>query len=286
RYLVVTSAEGGIVNDPVLFRLSDRQFWMSASDSDLILWAKGVAVFAGMTVSICEPDVSPLQVQGPKSPAVVEALFGERGRGLKFYEIRQLDLDGIPVMLSRSGWSGEVGFEIFLRDSRHGEALWERIMAAGRPQGIVAAGPSDIRRFEAGILGYGCDISLDVNPYEAGLDWMLEPMKSAEFIGKAALQRIRDQGVARRLAGIRLDGDPLPSGAFQDRWPAFDGDEKIGEVTGAVYSPRLDMNIGYAMVQTGFSVPGARFAVETPFGRTGARVVKKPFVARAEPAGG
>lgn len=286
RYLVVTSAEGGIVNDPVLFRLSDRHFWMSASDSDLILWAKGVAVFAGMTVSICEPDVSPLQVQGPKSPAVVETLFGERGRGLKFYEIRQLDLDGIPVMLSRSGWSGEVGFEIFLRDSRHGEALWERIMAAGRPQGIVAAGPSDIRRFEAGILGYGCDISLDVNPYEAGLDWMLEPMKSAEFIGKAALQRIRDQGVARRLVGIRLDGDPLPSGAFQDRWPAFDGDGQIGEVTGAVYSPRLDMNIGYAMVQTGFSVPGARFAVETPFGRTGARVVKKPFVARAEPASG
>jgi len=285
RYLVVTSAEGGIVNDPVLFRLSDRQFWMSASDSDLILWAKGVAVFADMKVSIREPDVSPLQVQGPKSPAVVETLFGARARGLKFYEIRDLDLDGIPVMLSRSGWSGEVGFEIFLRDGRHGEALWERIMAAGRPQGIVAAGPSDIRRFEAGILGYGCDISLDVNPYEAGLDWMLEPMKSADFIGKAALQRIRDEGVARRLAGIRLDGDPLPSGAFQYRWPAFDGAEKIGEVTGAVYSPRLRMNIGYAMVKTGFSVLGASFAVETPFGRSGARVVKKPFIARAELAG-
>jgi len=284
RYLVVTSAEGGIVNDPVLFRLADRHFWMSASDSDLILWAKGVAVFAGMKVSIREPDVSPLQVQGPKSPAVVEALFGEGARGLKFYEIRDLDLDGIPVMLSRSGWSGEVGFEIFLRDGRYGEALWERIMAAGRAHGIVATGPSDIRRFEAGILGYGCDIALDVNPYEASLDWMVEPMKSADFIGKAALERIKGEGVARRLVGMQLDGDPLPSGAFQYRWPALDGREKIGEVTGAVYSPRLANNIGYAMLKTDFSVLGTSFAVETPFGRSAARVVKKPFVVRAEPA--
>jgi len=285
RYIVVTSADGGIVNDPVLFRLADRHFWLSASDSDLVLWAKGVAVFAGLKVSIREPDVSPLQIQGPKSPAVVEQLFGERGRGLRFYEIRDLDLDGIPVMLSRSGWSGEVGFEIFLRDGRYGEALWERVMAAGRPHGIVAAGPSDIRRIEAGILGYGCDIALDVNPYEAGLDWMVEPMKAADFIGKAALQRIKREGVARRLVGIELDGDPLPSGAFHYRWPALDGREAIGEVTGAVYSPRLAMNIGYAMLNSGFSALGTRFAVETPFGRRGARVVQKPFVARAEAAG-
>ncbi len=165
RYTVVTSADGGIVNDPVLFRLSDNHFWLSASDSDLILWAKGVAVFAGMDVAISEPDVSPVQIQGPKSPAVVEALFGERCRGLRFYEIRALDLGPIPVMLSRTGWSGEVGYEIFLRDSRHGEDLWERILDAGRPHGLAVTGPSDIRRVEAGILGYGADISLATNPY-------------------------------------------------------------------------------------------------------------------------
>ena len=117
------------------------------------------------------PTYRRFRFQGPKSPEVIEGLFGERGQELSYYEIRELDLDGIPVMLSRSGWSGEVGFEIFLCNSRYGDALWERVMEAGRPHGIVATGPSDIRRFEAGILGYGCDISLEVNPYEAGLDW-------------------------------------------------------------------------------------------------------------------
>ncbi len=281
RYTVVTSADGGIVNDPVLFRLSDNHFWLSASDSDLILWAKGVAVFAGMDVAISEPDVSPVQIQGPKSPAVVEALFGERCRGLRFYEIRALDLGPIPVMLSRTGWSGEVGYEIFLRDSRHGEDLWERILDAGRPHGLAVTGPSDIRRVEAGILGYGADISLATNPYEAGLDWMLEPEKTADFIGKAALKRIRREGVARRLVGIELACDPLPPGSFEDRWPAFDGGEEIGQVTVALFSPRLEKNIGYAIVRTGFAALGATFKVETPFGRTRATVVKRPFIAKA-----
>jgi aminomethyltransferase len=285
RYIVVTSEDGGIVNDPVLFRLSEQHFWLSASDSDLILWAKGIAVFAEMEVAISEPDVSPVQIQGPKSPGVIEALFGERGQGLRFYEIRALDLDGIPVMLSRSGWSGEVGFEIFLRDSRHAEDLWARILDAGRPHGIAVTGPSDIRRVEAGILGYGCDISLDTNPYEASLDWMLEPEKAQDFIGKAALRRIKQEGVARRLVGIELACEPLPSGSFEDRWPAFDAGqgigEEIGEVTVALYSPRLEKNIGYAMVQTRFAALGASFDVEMPTGRARASVAKKPFIVKS-----
>ena len=220
-----------------------------------------------------------MQLQGPKSPAVIEALFGERGNGLRFYEIRALDLDGIPVMLSRTGWSGEVGFEIFLRDSRYGEDLWERIMDAGRSAGIAVTGPSDIRRVEAGILGFGSDISLDVNPYEAGLDWMMKPEKEADFIGKAALGHIKREGVSRRLVGMELACDPLPPGSFEYRWSAFDGGERIGEVTVALYSPRLGKNIGYAMVQSGHSALGTSFAVETPYGRSDATVVKKPFVA-------
>jgi aminomethyltransferase len=277
----VTSEDGGIVNDPVLFRLSEQHFWLSASDSDLILWAKGIAVFAGMEVAISEPDVSPVQIQGPKSPAVIATLFGEEALGLRFYEIRELDLDGIPVMLSRSGWSGEAGFEIFLRDGRRGEELWGRILDAGRPHGIAVTGPSDIRRVEAGILGYGADISLDTNPYEASLEWMLEPEKAADFIGKAALRRIKQEGVARRLVGIELACDPLPSGSFEGRWPAFEGGAEIGEVTVALYSPRLEKNIGYAKVPTRLTALGASFDVETPTGRARATVVKKPFIGKA-----
>ena len=278
RYLVITSEEGGIINDPVLFRLAENHFWLSTSDSDLILWAKGLAVFAGMDVSICEPDVSPVQIQGPKSPAVVEALFGDSAAGLKFYQFRELDLDGIPVLLSRTGWSGEMGFEIFLRDSQYGEDLWERIIDAGTPHDIRVTGASDIRRVEAGILGYGCDIHLDVNPYEAGFDWMLEPEKEAEYIGKPALRKIKKSGVARRLVGFELSCEPLPPGSFEETWPAFVEGLKIGDVTIALYSPRLRKNIGYAMLQNHYSDLGTSFSVDTPDGLAEAIVVKKPFV--------
>lgn len=281
RYVVITSVEGGIVNDPVLFRLSQDRFWLSTSDSDLLLWAKGVAVFAGMDVSIFEPDVSPVQIQGPGSVHVVRSLFGEQVDDMRFYEIRELDLDGMPLMLSRTGWSGELGFEIFLCDGRRGDDLWERILDAGRPHGIVVTGPSDIRRVEAGILGYRSDISLDVNPVEAGLDWMLEPEKEAAFIGKAALRRIKEEGAARRLVGIELAGDPLPPGSFEHRWPARRAGERIGDVTVALYSPRLRMNIGYAMLSSSFSALGTTFVVDTPWGPAAAAVVKKPFIQKA-----
>jgi len=281
RYVVITSEKGGIINDPIMFRLAENHFWLSTSDSDLILWAQGLAVFAGMDVTIGEPDVSPVQVQGPKSAAVINNLFGERGDGLKFYEIRELDLDDIPVMLSRTGWSGEFGFEIFLRDSRYGEALWNRIMDAGQSEAIVVTGPSDIRRVEAGILGYGCDISIDTNPYEAGLEWMMEPVKQANFIGKEALGEIRDKGISRRLVGIELQCDPLPQGTFEDRWPVFDGDTQIGEITIALYSPRLGKNIGYAMMHIDYAGTGTSFSVTMPHDHADAVVVDKPFIRKA-----
>ena len=277
RYVVITSEDGGIINDPIMFRLAENHFWFSTSDSDLILWAKGLAVFAGMDVSICEPDVSPVQIQGPKSTAVIENLFGKESSALKYYEIRKLDLDGIPVMLSRTGWSGETGYEIFLCDSQYGEELWRRILDAGRPEGIVVTGPSDIRRVEAGILGYGSDISIETNPYEAGLQWMMVKEKDSDYIGKTALDKIKAEGTHQCLVGIELDGDPLRQGTFKERWPVFDGDFQIGEVTVALYSPRLYKNIAYAMLEHPFTVLGSIISIETPFGRKDATVVEKPF---------
>lgn len=278
RYCVITAEDGGIVNDPVLFRLDEDRFWLSSSDSDLLLWAKGVAVFAGLDVTISEPDVSPVQVQGPKSPLVIDALFGAAAEGLKYYEIRPHDLNGMPVLLSKTGWSGEAGYEIFLCDGRRGEDLWDSILDAGEPHGLTVTGPSDIRRVEAGILGYGCDISIDINPFEAGLQWMVEPFKATGFIGKDALQRIASEGVSRHLVGIELEGDPLPAGTFKEPWLARDGATEIGQVTIALYSPRLERNIGYAMVQNAFASLASEFTVDSPLGRCRATVVEKPFI--------
>jgi len=282
RYIIITSAEGGIVNDPVMLRLEADRYWLSCSDSDLLLWVKGIAVFAGMDVQIQEPDVSPLQIQGPKSRAVIESLFGEEIANLGYYKLAQTHLGRIPLVVTRTGWSGEFGYEVFLRDSRYAEELWNRILEAGQPQDISVAGPSDIRRVEAGILGYGCDISLDINPFEAGMERLLDLDSEREFIGRKALLGIRDAGVKRRIVGVELLGKPLPQGMFDKRWPVVAGEKvaatQIGEMLIALHSPRLDMNIGYAMVATGYSTLGTLLSVATPVGTLAAKVVEMPFV--------
>ena len=184
KYVIITADDGGIINDPVLLRLGENHFWLALADSDLLLWAMGIAHNSGMDVQIREPDVSPMQIQGPKSKLVMGSLFGDEVLELAYYYFLERDLDGIPVIVTRTGWTGEVGFEIYLRDGSRGEELWDRVMAAGKPYNISATGPSDIRRIEAGILNYGIDVTLDTNPYEAGLGgwwiWSRRPTSSAK----------------------------------------------------------------------------------------------------------
>ena len=277
RYVIITAEEGGIINDPVLMRLGENHFWLALADSDVLLWAKGVAVHSGLKVNIAEPDVSPLQIQGPKSKHVVQKLFGDPVLELPYYFFLETNLDGIPVIVTRTGWSAEVGYEIYLRDSSRGVELWERVMATGRPFNIVPTGPSDIRRIEAGILNYGADITLDTNPYEVGLSWLIDDDKPADYIGKAALQRIKAEGVKRKLVGIEIEGDRIEFN--MTRWAVNVDNQYIGHVTSAIYSPRLKKNIGYALVPIGFAAPGTTYTVmvEDREARA-ATVVPKPFV--------
>jgi len=277
-YSLITSEEGGIVNDPVLLRLSDNHFWLSTSDSDLLLWVKGVAVNSKFDVEVGEPDVSPIQIQGPKSSAVLDALFDGRMK-LAPYEFVQTDLDGIPVIVSRTGWSGEVGYEIFLRDGGYGDLLWDRVLAAGEQFQIAVTGPSDANRVEVGILAYRSDMDLQTNPFEAGLERFVHLDAAAEFIGKAALIKIRGQGVRRKLVGIRILGNVLPV-PFEERWPVMLDGVRTGEVTVAVYSPRLKMNIGYAMVPIGDTTLGTQLEIAAPWGPATAVVTAMPFIKR------
>jgi aminomethyltransferase len=276
KYVVITDEAGGIVNDPVLLRLGENHFWLALADSDVLLWAKGVACGSNFKVQLCEPDVSPLQIQGPRSKLVMEKLFGPRVRELPYYHFFEAKLDGIPLVVTRTGWSGEVGYEIYLRDGSQGERLWERVFDAGREYGIVATGPSDIRRIEAGILNYGIDMTLENNPYEVGLGWLVDLDKDAEFIGKEALRRIKAQGVGRKLVGVEISGPPLDLN--MTRWPVRHHDREIGFVTSAVYSPRLGKNIGYAFVPVAHSPLGTKLLVEVPSGERELTVVRKPFV--------
>jgi glycine cleavage system aminomethyltransferase T len=276
KYIIVTNAQGGIINDPILLRLAKNHFWMSLADSDVLLWAQGVAVHSGLDVTICEPDASPLQLQGPKSGDIMTALFGDTIRDLKYYWLREVTLDGIPLIVSRTGWSSELGYELYLRDGSRGSELWDKIMSAGEQYGLKPGHTSSIRRIEGGMLSYHADADINTNPYELGLDRLIDLEMEASFIGKAALHDIRAKGVSRKQVGLQIDGPPL-TGPNTTFWPVTIDGRPIGKVTSAVYSPRLRQNIALAMVAVDRASLGTQVEVSTPTNELHANIVEKPF---------
>ncbi len=277
KYVLLTDERGGIINDPVLLRLGENHYWLALADSDALLWAKGVALRSGMDVEVREADAWPLQVQGPKSRDVVRALVGDAIDDVRYYWTMQTEIDGIPVVISRSGWTGELGYEIYLRDASRGVELWERIMEAGRPFDIRPTGPSDIRRIEAGIFNYGGDMTLEHNPFEVtGLERLVEDQE-ADYIGKEALMRIKAEGVKRKLVGIEIAGQPLEVDCL-DFWPVESDGKVVGKVTNAVHSPRLDKNMAYAWLPIELAENGTKVEVDAPIGSAAAQVVPLPFL--------
>ena len=276
KYIIITNAAGGVINDPVLLRLGEDHYWISLADSDVMLWAQGVAVNSGLDVHICEPDASPLQLQGPQSGNIMEKLFGESISDLRYYWHREISLDGIPLIVSRTGWSSELGYEIFLRDSSQGDALWEKIMEAGNAYGLKPGHTSSIRRIEGGMLSYHADMDIETNPYELGLDRLIHLEGELDFIGKKALLKIKNNKLTRKQVGLQIYGEPLlgPNTRF---WPIECEGASIGKVTSAVYSPRLRKNIALAMVSIDYASLGRQFNINTPEGVLKATVVEKPF---------
>lgn len=275
KYVVITDEKGGILNDPVLLRLDENTFWLALADSDILLWAKGVAVQSLLDVRIQEAEAYPMQVQGPKSKAVMADLFGEPVTSLRYYHFTRTELDGIPVLATRTGWTGEIGYEIYLLDSSRGVDLWNKVMRAGRKYDMRPTGPSDIRRIEGGFLNYGADMTTEDTPYHVGLGRLVD-LDKGEFIGRDALARIQERGVDRKLVGIEIAGPPIEFN--ETKWPVLEGGGVIGRVTSAIYSPRLKKNIGYAMVPIHRSDAGTELEVQHPRGERKSVVVRMPFI--------
>jgi glycine cleavage system aminomethyltransferase T len=281
KYGLLTEATGGIVNDPVLLRLAEDRFWLALADSDALLFAKGVAGLAGMDVDVGEADVSPMQIQGPKSKDVVRALFGDEIADLRYYRCAEVEVNGIPVVVSRTGWTGEVGYEVYLRDSSRGDELWRLVEEAGGPFDIRAIAPSEARRIEAGIFNYGSDMRTEDTPFHVtGLERLVELDQSADFIGKDALRRIARKGVDRKLVGIDIEGSPMSDeGALSDFWSVVEpGGQRIGRVTAGAWSPRLERNIGYAWVPATHMMVGTPLTLDAHDGMRDAAVAAVPFV--------
>ena len=246
KYVPVVDEHGGIVNDPLILRLAEDRFWLSVADSDVLLWAKGIAVGRGFDVEVREPDVSPLALQGPLADDVAEAVFGPWVRSLGFFRFRETEVDDIPVVVARSGWSKQGGFEIYLCDGARGGALWDRIFDAGRAQGIRPGAPNLIERIEGRLISYGCDVTLEHDPFEAGLEAYCDLDKPAEYLARDALAKRRHRPPARRLEGVVIAGERIEPNTV--RLPLEAGGRGVGYVTSAVYSPRLARNVALAMV--------------------------------------
>lgn len=276
KYVLITDQDGGIINDPILLKLAEDHFWLSIADSDVLLWARGVAVNSGMDVDISEPDVSPLQLQGPKSRDVLRAAFGDAPTELKYYRFMEFDFDGVPLIISRTGWSSELGYEIFLRDGTQGEKLWEHLMAVGGPLGLKPGHTSSIRRIEAGMLSYHADMTLANNPYEMGMGRLVDLDMEADFISKAALTLIKERGVSQQLVGLEIDGDPFV-GSNDFFWPILKEGVKVGTVTSAIYSPRLQKNIALAMIGIDHTASGRVLQVDKLSETRTCTVVPIPF---------
>ncbi len=275
KYVLVCAPDGGILNDPVLTRMDTNRFWLALASSDALLYAKGLAARAGMDVEIREADVHPLQVQGPKSRDVMRDLLGDGILDLRYYWFTETEIDGIPVVVTRTGWTSEVGYEVYLCDSSRGTELWEAIMRAGAPYDIRPTGPVDIRRIEGGIFNWGADMTYRNTPFEMGLERLVD--LEVECVARDALRRLAEQVPSRRIVGVEIDGERFPQLNFT-KWPVEDGGELVGRVTSACHSPRLERNIGYAWLPTELTATGTRVAVESEWGRRTATVVPMPFI--------
>ncbi len=276
KYVLITNSEGGLLNDPVLLRLAENHFWLSLGDSDILLWAQGVAINSGLDVKIIEPDVSPLQLQGPNSGKIMFKLFGDSIVDLKYYWFKELNIDGIPLIVSRTGWSSEFGYELFLRDEEKGNQLYEKIMEAGKDFGIKPGHTSSIRRIEGAMLSYHADADIHTNPFELGLDRLVNLDSNINFIGKEALKRIKVEGVKRLQVGLEIKCEKL-TGPNTTFWPLTFKNKKIGKVTSAIFSPRLKKNIALAMVDIEYSKIGLEIEVLIEDKTFKCEVIEKPF---------
>jgi aminomethyltransferase len=279
RYVILCNEKGGIINDPVMLRPAEDEFWFSISDSDVMLWAQGVNVFGKYNVEINEIDVAPMQIQGPKSKDLMTKLFGEEVLDIPYYGLWKTQLRGKDVIISRTGFSAEIGFEVYLYDATyHADEIWDTIVEAGEEFNIKVIAPSHVRRLEAGILSYGQDMDIETNPFEVKLAWQVDLSKD-DFIGKNALAKVKEKGVDRQLVGLVMNGKPIVW-YNEDFYLTYEKNQGslVGYVTSCFYSPTLERNIALAMVPSAYAETGTQLQAKLPQGVLDAEVVDTPFV--------
>jgi len=276
KYILLTDMNGGIVNDACLIRLEEEKFWISPGDGDVILWLQGIAINSGMNVHIHEPDVSPLQISGPKAGKLIQKLFNGQHDDLGYYKAKQTSLKDIPMVIARTGWSGELSYELYLQDRKLGNKLFEIVYEAAQVFNGRVIAPNMIRSIEGGILSYGGDFGREHNPFTIGLGRLVNLDQEIDFIGKEALKAIKEKGLTEKLVGVELEGDPILK-APENFWPVKSNNKKVGRLSRAFFSPRLKKNIGLAIIDIDFAEEGTTVLVASPNGDLTSTVVSLPW---------
>ena len=279
RYVPMCNYDGALINDPVLLKLSETRIWLSIADSDIALWAEAVARERAMDLRVFEPDVSPLAIQGPKAVNVASHLFGDWFTSLPYFGFRETNLDDIPMVVARSGWSKQGGFELYLMDRGKGPELWQRVKDAGQPYNIGPGAPNDIERLESGLVSYGADarhITRPVNPFEIGLEKLVDLDGPDDFIGRSALRSIRQAGVQRHRVGVVVEGSPVVGN--QNPVDIFLGDEVVGFVGEVAYSKRVGKTIGIAVVDMAIDQSASGLTIRIDGVDRSLHVAKLPFI--------
>ena len=280
-YTPILARDGGVINDPILLKLSEQLIWLSIADSDVKLYARGLADAFGLDVEVTEPDVSPLAIQGPRAEDVVASVFGDEIRAIRYFYFIETDIEGIPVVLQRSGWSKQGGFEIYLRDGAQGGALYDLMYAAGERllgENWGPGTPNPVERIESGLFSWGTDFDERNNPYECRLGKWVDLDGEHDFLAKEALLKIRKEGPRQQLVGLEMQGEePRPGVIKPMKVTRADGTE-TGTLQASTWSPRLGKNIGLGRVLTEDSALGTALVLHIAGEDIEARVVDVPFV--------
>jgi len=276
RYAPMCDYQGRLINDPVVLRVDKDCYWFSIADSEILLWSRAIAGERAANVTIIEPDVSPLAIQGPLARDLVRDLFGAHPvDGLGFFHHCPVELDGIPAVLCRSGWSKQGGYELFLTDGSQGNRLWDLVVEAGQKYRIGPGTPNHQERIETGLLSFRSDHDPDTDPVEAGLAAFTSLDGDHQFVGRHALEERLMRPTRRNIVNVRLDGDPVPC---EHPWPAAHNNEPIGKLHNAIWSTKLEAWIGLAQVQSPFDAVGTAFEILHPDGYSiSATVSPAPF---------
>ncbi|MEM9576277.1 MAG: dimethylsulfoniopropionate demethylase [Pseudomonadota bacterium] len=269
-YIPIVDETGGMLNDPVAVKLAEDRWWISIADSDLLLWVKGIANGYRLDVLVDEPDVSPLAIQGPKSDDLAARVFGEGVRDIKFFRFGLFEFEGRELVVARSGYSKQGGFEIYVEGSDIAMPLWEALFKAGEDLNVRAGCPNGIERIEGGLLSFGNDMTDDNTPHECGLGRFCDTQTAIGCIGRDALLRVAKEGPVQQIRALEIDGDPVP--VCDRAWCLDAGGVRVGQVTSAAWSPDFKTNVAIGMVRMTHWETGTVLDVQTPDGTRRATV--------------